>query len=168
MWLKIKNISSQESQIIKIITDGSASPKHRVGAWASCIVVSSDKLILKDTEENTSQHAMELKAVISSLKYIQSAFQNVSSLEVHTDSDYVLNLVKRRKRLTENNFKTSKGKEVRNQDLIRQFYRWLDHFNVILMKVEGHAKKGLSEITDYHREVDKLSRRLVREKTRNL
>ena len=163
MQLKIRNILSQEPHTIKIITDGSASPKYAIGAWASYIVTPFEETVLKDTESNATQHAMELKAVLKSLKYIQSTFQIVSiSVEVYTDSDYVINLPDRKERLEKNNYQTKKGKEVRNRRLIAQFYEWLEHFNITLISVEGHAKKGQSEITDYHREVDKLSRKLVR------
>lgn len=163
MQLKIRNIFSQEPHTIKIITDGSASPKHGIGAWASYIVTPSEETVLKDTESNATQHAMELKAVLKSLTYIQSTFQIVSvSLEVYTDSDYVLGLPGRKKKLVSNNFQTKKGNEVRNRALIAEFYEWLEYLNITLIPVEGHAKKGQSAITDYHREVDKLSRKLVR------
>ncbi len=110
---------------------------------------------------------MELKAVIESLKYIQSTFQNVSALEIYSDSDYVLGLLRRRERLENKNYQTKKGKEIKNRSLIIQFYEFLDRFDVRMLRVEGHAKKGHSKITDYHREVDKLSRKLVRQNTRN-
>ena len=127
----------------------------------------SGKILLTDTEENTTQHAMELEAVISSLTYIQSAFQNVSAIILYTDSEYVLNLLKRRNRLLENNFKTKNGKEIKNRRLIVQFYEFLENYPVEMVKVKGHSRKGTSQITDYHREVDKLSRKLVREKIQN-
>ena len=167
MCLKIRNIFSQEPYNIKIITDGSASPKHGIGAWASYVITTSEERILKDTEANVTQHAMELKAVIKSLEYIQSNFQNVFVVEVYTDSDYVLGLLRRRKKLVDNNYYTKKGNEVKNRDLIIQFYDFLDRFNISMYKIEGHARKGHSKLTDYHREVDKLSRKLVRQNTRN-
>jgi len=70
------------------------------------------------------------------------------------------------KKLEDNNYHTKKGNEVKNRDLIIQFYECLDRFDVSMLRVEGHAKKGQSRITDYHREVDKLSRKLVRQKIR--
>jgi ribonuclease HI len=165
--LKIKNILSQESHTVKIITDGSASPKSGFGAWAAYIVTPTEEIILKDTEPNVTQHTMELKAVIESLKYIQSTFQNVSALEIYSDSDYVLGLLRRRERLENKNYQTKKGKEIKNRSLIIQFYEFLDRFDVRMLRVEGHARKGQSKITDYHREVDKLSRKLVRQKSRD-
>ena len=167
MHLKIRNIFSQEPHTIKIITDGSASPKYGFGAWASYIVTASEEIILQDTERNTTQHVMELKAVLKSLEYIQSTFNNVSGIEVYTDSEYVVGLLKRKDKLVNNNYQTRKGKEVRHKEFILLLYEWLNHFNIQMQRVKGHAKKGRSKITDYHREVDKLSRKLVREKTRN-
>lgn len=128
----------------------------------------SEEIILKDTGSNVTQHAMELKAVIESLKFIQSTFQNVFGIEIYTDSDYVLGLPRRRERLENNSYQSKKGKEIKNRDLILQFYDCLDRFEIKMIRVEGHAKKGHSKITDYHREVDKLSRKLVRQKSRDL
>lgn len=125
-------------------------------------------MILKDTESNVTQHTMELKAVIQSLIYIQSTYQNVSGVEIYTDSDYVLGLLRRRERLENNSYQTKKGKEIKNRKLIIQFYDCLDRFEFKMTRVEGHAKKGHSIITDYHREVDKLSRKLVRQQSREL
>lgn len=159
---------SQETQPAKIITDGSSSPRYRIGAWASRIVMGQDSLILQDTEHDTSQHAMELKAVISSLQYIQYRFQNVFAVAVYTDSQYVLTLVERQERLVANDFKSRKGRAIANQELIRRFYGLLTQFDVSMIKVPGHAKSGISQISDYHREVDKLSRKLVRQEIANL
>lgn len=163
-----KNILSPEPHIIKIITDGSASPKYNIGAWASYIVTSSEETVLKNIDSNVTQHTMELKAILKSLEYIQSTFQIVSvRLEVYTDSDYVLGLPHRKEKLVKNNYRTKKGKEVRNRSLIIQLYEWLEYLNIALIPVEGHAKKGHSVISDYHREVDKLSRKLVRQAIRD-
>jgi len=131
LCLKIRNIFSQETHTIKIITDGSASPKYGYGAWASYVITPSEERVLKDTEASVTQHAMELKAVIKSLEYIQSTFQNVFGVEVYTDSDYVLGLLRRRKKLEDNNYHTKKGNEVKNRDLIIQFYECLDRFDVV-------------------------------------
>lgn len=159
---------SGETQKVKIVTDGSCSPCYRIGAWASRIIMGADSIILQDTENNTSQHAMELKAIIISLQYIQSRFQKVFDLEVYTDSQYVLTLVDRQERLVANDFQSRKGRPIANQELIRRFYELLKHFNVRMIKVSGHTKSGISQINDYHRDVDKLSRKLVRQEIANL
>jgi ribonuclease HI len=164
LHLKIRNIFAPKTHnVIKIVTDGSANPKYRIGAWASYIITDKEEKILHGTRENTTQHVMELEAAIKSLEYLQFASKNVLKVEIYTDSEYVLNLIKRKDKLIANNFRSKKGKETKNSHLIRQFYEYLRGFDVRLKKVEGHTKKGISEITDYHREVDKLSRKLVRQ-----
>ncbi|MFW5916060.1 MAG: RNase H family protein [Bacteroidota bacterium] len=148
------------------MTDGSASPKSGFGAWAAYIVTPAEEIILKDTEENTTQHAMELKAVIKSLEFIQNTWENVSEVEVYTDSEYVKGLLSRRARLADNNYHTVKGKEIRNKALVIQLYEWLEKYDLTMVVIKGHAKKGRSKITDYHRDVDKISRKLVRQKSK--
>ena len=162
---KNKNILVQEHDFVQVITDGSASPRYKTGAWAAVLLIGSEKTLLSDTAEDTSQHAMELTAVIRSLQYLQAHYQNVFEIHLYTDSAYVLNLNKRKRRLLRNDFITGKGTQVKHKELIRQFFHLSEGYGLKLSKVEGHSKQGLSEITDYQREVDKLSRKLLRKIT---
>jgi hypothetical protein len=56
---------------------------------------------------------------------------------------------------------------VKNSGLVRELYNWLDNYDIVLYRVPGHNKAGVSEITDYNRKVDKHSRALLREMLRD-
>ncbi len=152
--------------MIKAFTDGSASGKQGPGAWAACIVDRHEEQMLHGTAEKATQHTMELTAVIQALKYIQFNKKKVEWAEVYTDSQYVVDLPQRRRRLEINRFVTRGGKPVKNSALVREFYNLLDQTSVRLIKVESHERAGKSEATDYNRKVDKLSRRLLRKMRR--
>jgi hypothetical protein len=49
---------------------------------------------------------------------------------------------------------------------VKELLAWLQHYPVKLFRVESHQKSGYSEPTDYNRKVDKLSRDLLRQITR--
>ena len=148
--------------VVRLFTDGSASPSRGVGAWASCVLVDDTEHLLDGTAQDTSQHTMELVAVLKGLEFIQKHAEKVRRVEVYTDSQYVAGLPGRRERLERGRFFTKKGKPVKNSSLIRELYGWLDKYDIVLHRVPGHNKAGKSEITDYNRKVDKHSRALVR------
>ena len=149
-----------------MFTDGSASPKHDAGTWAACIVDETGEHLLKDHAWSVTHHAMELQAVMEGLKYILSHEEEVSKTEVYTDSEYVVNLPARRNRLEASNFLTRRGRPVKNLSRVKELLEWLQHYPVKLFRVESHRKSGHSELTDYNRKVDKLSRELLRQITR--
>lgn len=160
--IKIRNIYTKLEPVVRLFTDGSASPSRGVGAWASCVLMDDTEHLLDGTAQDTSQHTMELVAVLKGLEFIQKHAEKVRRVEVYTDSQYVAGLPGRRERLERGRFFTKKGKPVKNSSLIRELYGWLDKYDIVLHRVPGHNKAGKSEITDYNRKVDKHSRALVR------
>ena len=151
------------SKSIAVFTDGSSDPGTKLGSWSGIIVLNDEKKVLSGIEKDASQHKMELFAVLESLNYILNHFPVTSNIIIYTYSEYVLNLLNRRKKLEDHHFKTKKGKPVVYADLIRQFYSYTDHYEIELKLVRGHQKKGVSERSDYNREADKLSRKILRE-----
>jgi ribonuclease HI len=164
---KNKNIYSKDSNRIRVFTDGSSDPRSGLGSWASIILYAGEKKMITGIEENATQHKMELFAVLESLRYIVSEVSTRSGISIYTDSEYVKNLPSRRDRLERNNFFTKKGKPVVYSELIKEFYEYLDWLSVDIIRVKSHQKKGQSEISDYNREVDKLSRKILRKKIRD-
>ena len=162
MQIKIRNIYSNQINIIRLFTDGSANPRMKAGAWAACVVRGNDEHMISGTAHGVTHHAMEIQAVIEGLRYIRSEQKDYSQIVVFTDSEYVEKLPARRKRIEANHFMTSKGKAVKNHLLVKQLYDLLDVLPVEIHQVDSHMKKGHSMVTDYNRKVDKLSRELVR------
>ena len=149
-----------------MFTDGSASPKHDAGTWAACIVDETGEHLLKDHAWSVTHHAMELEAILRGLEYIYARYSPKVQVFVYTDSEYVVNLPARRNRLEASNFLTRRGRPVKNLSRVKELLEWLQHYPVKLFRVESHRKSGHSELTDYNRKVDKLSRELLRQITR--
>jgi ribonuclease HI len=149
-----------KEQIIEIYTDGSSNPQYKVGAWASIIFIDQEKIILQGTEINTTHNRMELIAVINAIEYVKSNYPEALLLKIFTDSQYVERIPLRTKKIVSQNFKTSSGKSIQNPDLIQKLIFQLEYSNIEFIKVKAHQKS--SATPNYNREVDKLSRKLVR------
>jgi len=167
LQLKIRNIYSILLHRVRLFTDGSANSHYGAGAWAACVVSPGGRHMLQGTSWSVTHHTMELQAVIEGLLHIQNHEEKVYRVEVYSDSQYVVDLPKRRARLESGNYLTSKGKPVKNRDMIRKLFELMDGLPVALTRVPSHSKAGKSETTDYNREVDKLSRELVRRMIRD-
>jgi ribonuclease HI len=149
-----------KEQIIEIYTDGSSNPQYKVGAWASIIFIDQEKIILQGTEINTTHNRMELIAVINAIEYVKSNYTKIKLLKIFTDSQYVERIPLRTEKLISQNFKTKSGKSIQNPDLIQKLIFQLESSNIKFIKVKAHQKSSAKP--NYNREVDKLSRKLVR------
>lgn len=151
------------TKTFEVYTDGSYHPQKDVGTWASKIIADSEKLI-SGIKNGTSQHEMELLAVINSLDYLNKFYDYPVHIKIYTDSEYVLKLLSRKKRLQSNNFQTKAGKPIRNLEIIKKFYDIEERLHYIsFVKVESHQKRGVSKETDNNRVVDRLSRKMLRQ-----
>ena len=110
---------------------------------------------------------MELQAVIESLKYSKQYLEKDVTLNIYTDSEYVLNLLSRKSSLRQQHFKTKRGNLVRHAEDIDYFYQLEEQMAVTLQKISSHEKKGVSRDTDNNRFVDKLSRKILRNQKRD-
>lgn len=149
------------THLAEIYTDGSCHTQKCVGAWASVILVNGDKIVLSGTETNTTHNRMEIKAVTSSIKYIHQHFKSITHLKIVSDSQYVIGLIGRETKFTTRNFTTKAGKDIRNIDLVKELLLLVTEINVQFVKIKAHQKE--TDIVNYNIEVDKLSRKLVRE-----
>ena len=155
-----------ENKKITIYTDGSCNTQLKVGGWAALLLIGNDKKVLHGSESNTTHNRMELLAVIKSLEYVVKNFNNRVVIEIYTDSQYVYRIPERDEKLQSNNFITKKGNTLKNKDLIKDFMTILNQFDIHLIKVKAHQKN--TGTTNYNREVDKLSRQIVRDKVKHL
>ena len=154
----------EEASYIEVFTDGSYEPQIAFGAWAALIVFNENEKMLSGTSEQSSQHKMELQAVIQSLEYIIEHYGYNTPVKLYTDSEYVENLLSRREKLLRDNFITKKGKNIKHATDIKQFYHLEEKLNITITRVPSHQKKGVSRISDKNRRVDKLARKLVKQK----
>lgn len=154
-----------ESNII-IYTDGSCHTQFKIGAWSAIVLYNNQKIILSGLEQNTTNQRMELIAVLNAIKYIKINFTNIKSIQLNTDSQYVIGLVERAEKLNHKSFKTNKGNEIRNIDLVKEWLNINNHFEIELIKIKSHQR--LTESTKYNIEADKTARKLVRESVSKL
>ena len=146
---------------VECYTDGSCNPKFKVGGWASLIFYENKKFTLQGIANETTHNRMELAAVINSIEYIIKEFSIIGKIKIHTDSQYVMGIPKRAKGLITKNYLTNSGNLLQNADLVQKLVQLLYLGNIDLIKVIAHQKASI--IPNYNREVDKLSRKIVRQ-----
>jgi len=153
------------SQLIEIYTDGSCNPKYRVGAWAALIFTNNHKHVLHGLEKETTHNRMEMLAVVNSIEYVMKEFPENKSIKIYTDSQYVVGIPTRAKKLISKRFTANSGNSIQNIDLVEKLIQLIESSNILLIKVKAHQK--VSETVNYNREVDKLSRKIVRKELSN-
>ena len=148
---------------IEVFTDGSCNTQYSIGGWSAIIISRDKKIDLHGTECNTTNQRMELTAVLEALKYlIKNVNFNKYQIHIYTDSEYIVNLRKRKEKLIQKDYLTNKGVLIRNADLVQMLYSYIEKYPVQFSKIKGHQK--VTDKPDYNREADKLSRKLVRKK----
>ncbi len=129
-----------------------------MGAWVAIILSGEEKTVLSGKVPDTTHNRMELYAVIAGIGHAAKTFK---SLRIYSDSQYVTGLMERREKLTAAGFITSKGTEMRNADLVKEFYTLSGHLELTFIKVKAHQKKGID--VNFNIEADKLVRKIMRE-----
>ena len=146
---------------IAIFTDGSCHSQLKTGGWASIIMINSKKVMLEGSASATTHQRMELTAVIAALRHLQQEALLQHTISVYSDSQYVVDLVKRREHIIAANYRTKKFKMVRNLDLVRELLDFMSLPNLRFIKIKSHQKLPGQEI-QFNREVDMISRRNMR------
>ena len=101
---------------------------------------------------------MELQAVIKALLYVDKRGLEQQTLEIYSDSQYVVNLLGREEKLSSKNFMTAKGTPIQNVDLVLTLLALIKSHHIQFIKVKAHQKNG--DVNN--REVDIIVRQLVR------
>jgi len=160
---------------IHLFTDGSVNPQSGIGFGAYLVLEKIEyhssalekKLKIKKFD-NTSSTKLELETLLWAL--------NDESLKefkivVYTDCQNIIGLKDRRDRFEKNNYITSKGREIKNHELYKDFFKRLDILDCEFIKVKGHKKTSVkNEIDDIFTLVDRATRKAVRDffnKSRN-
>ena len=151
---------------ITIYTDGSCHTQLKIGAWAAVILVDDTKKILTGTVTNTTHQIMELMAAINALENVQEAYPSANQIEIISDSQYVVDLPARLEKLSAANYQSKQGNPIQNAALVQMFHQLIKDKPITFTKVKAHLKKTGSN--DYNIEVDKLCRKLVRERVNGI
>lgn len=157
----MNNYCILNSQNIEIYTDGSCNPQYQIGGWAALIFYNNEKVELKGIATKTTHNRMEITAVIESLEFILKKQIVYNSIKLFTDSQYIVGISLRTNKLISKNFKTNRGNQIQNYDLVIKLIELMNSLNIELIKVKAHQK--MSGTPNYNREVDILCRKLLRQ-----
>ena len=140
--------------MIRIYTDGACSENPGPGGWASIWVSDNDIKVNSGCNPKTTNNQMELTAVVVSLRRISSSNKS-QEYEVYSDSAYVINSINNNwiERWRLNNWKTSKGNDVKNVELWMECLKLLSQIKrmgikITFIKVKGHSGDTLNEYAD--------------------
>ena len=138
-------MSSENQEPVVIYTDGSCLSNPGPGGWAAILQWQGNERELAGSEPETTNNRMELMAAIKGL----NAVKRPMTIELHTDSRYVMNGVKDwMPRWKANGWKTAAKKAVANQDLWEKLDRAVTRHTVHWHWVKGHAGISLNERCD--------------------
>ena len=158
-------IEKSTTNEIFIYTDGSCHTQKRVGAWAAILLIDKNEIILQGNEMDTTHNRMELLGVIKAIEYIIENHQKSASIQLITDSQYVMDIPERAEKLSANDFITKKGNTLHNADLIKILMKLLIEKPISFYKIKAHQKEG--DTINYNNVVDKISRSIVRDMVKN-
>lgn len=128
-----------------IHTDGACSGNPGPGGWGSILEYKGTVRELFGGAPDTTNNRMELMAAISAL----SALKRPSTVELHTDSEYLRNgIMKWIKGWKRNGWRTSDRKPVKNDDLWKALDQLVLTHKIDWRWVKGHAGHDLNERAD--------------------
>lgn len=143
-----------------VYTDGSCLNNGKKNSVGAIGIFFSDndpdnyaQVIDNDGNKITNQ-TMELLAGIQAFKIIETKISNnrinPKIIYVYTDSTYVINsMTKWYKGWITNNWKTSKGKNVENKELIQVLYELKSKYIVIFKHVRSHQNEPSKDNENY-------------------
>ncbi len=158
--------------IIYLFTDGSVNPQSEVGFGAYLLLDNLEYFSSELKKEikvkkfiNTSSTKLELETLLWALHDISS---KKHKLVVYTDCQNIIGLEDRRDRFEKNNYLTGKGKQIKNHELYKEFYKIIDILDCEFIKVKGHKKSSIkNDIDDIFTLVDKATRNALRQSILN-
>ena len=159
-----------------LFTDGSVDTKTKIGfgaylALESLEIPAADLIAKVKTEkvktkqfDNTSSTLLEIQTLLWAIEdRIFPDKETTIKLIIYTDSQNIVGLLTRRKKLEQRDYYANSGKRLNNADIYQQFYKVVDRYDCHFIKVDGH--KPLHEKNDIDKLftlVDKASRQALR------
>ena len=151
-----------------LFTDGSVNTKTKIGYGAYLFLkeaeLSENSLNNKvnvERFENTSSTKLELQTLLFALAKITNS---ETKIIVYTDSQNIIRLPERRKRLEQNDFRNSNNELLKNHELYRDFFEIIDQLDIEFIKVKGHQPSSQKDtINRIFTLVDRTARKALRE-----
>lgn len=126
----------RDNDQIEIYTDGSCIGNPGPGGWAGVFIFRDKRTNISGFEKDTTNNRMELMAAIESVKHVP---QNIKAT-IYTDSTYLKNgITSWIKTWKMNNWKSSSGKPVKNQDLWIALADAIESKSIEWVWVKGHS-----------------------------
>ena len=154
-----------ENNFIELYTDGACRGNPGIGAYAYYIIIKNNEEIVLETSgscayDNTTNNRMELLGVINGLLKLKEINKDINTINVYTDSQYVVNAFNQHwiDSWIKNDFRRNKKDEVKNIDLWEELLTLLKNYKYTFIWVKGHAGHKYNEICDKlcNIEMDKL------------
>ncbi len=140
---------ANQSNSITVYTDGACRGNPGPGGWAWAVPGES---YASGAEAYTTNQRMELTGVLDALRSLSKDVSPGGTLEVVSDSSYVVNCFKQRwwEGWQRKNWKNSQGKPVANQDLWQPLIvlARTDEFQVEFRWVKGHSGDRWNDFVD--------------------
>lgn len=155
-------------QNIYLFTDGSVDTQTKIGygAYLYCNTIDEPIEYMKNKVQTvcfneTSSSKLELQTLLWAMEQIND--QSIK-ITVFTDSQNIINLPNRRKKLEKEDFISKKNIALKNVALYKQFYELMDTYQVEIIKIKGHKKSIEKDTLDrIFTLVDRASRKALRE-----
>lgn len=156
--------------MIRIFTDGACSNNPGPGGWGAVFYKDTKQEIISGHEVETTNNRMELMAIVKALEKIKKEeYLYHKEFEIYSDSAYVVNAINYGwlSKWSLNNWVTTKGEEIKNQDLWKRYLNlngYLIHkgVSVRLIKIKGHNNNAFNDHVDEIAKAEvKLARREI-------
>ncbi len=152
---------------LMLFTDGSVNTHSNIGYGAYLAVsdrgrsLDSLRLNVKVRRfEHTSSTKLELQTLLWALSDIQVLGKKI---RIYTDSQNIIGLPERRRRLEQNDYRSRMNKHLNNYELYQEFYRIIDRLDCELFKVHGHqVSHQKDDMAGFFTLVDRASRNALR------
>ncbi len=122
-------------------TDGSASPNPGPGGFA--VIKNGEPYLIGSEEGDTTNIRMEGKALISAIKDSKN-----DTCEIHTDSEFWINVVTKWAPKWQANGWVKKGGEIKNLDIVQELLPLYEKSQAKLVWVRGHNGTDLNDLAD--------------------
>jgi ribonuclease HI len=130
---------------VVIYSDGACSGNPGPGGWGALLIYGGKSRELSGGEPLTTNNRMELQAATEAL----DALKRPSTVELHTDSQYVRNgITQWIHRWKQNGWRTAGRDPVKNEDLWRRLDEATRRHRVTWHWVKGHAGHEHNERAD--------------------
>lgn len=146
-----------------LFTDGSVDIQTNIGYGAYVIAEDKDDVspsLKVKRFVDTSSTKLELQTLLWALDEVKDFRREIV---IHTDSQNIIGLLKRRERFEKNGYLTKKKVLIGNALLYQAFYKMMDMLECSLVKVKGHKlSSDKDEIDRLFTLVDRASRDALR------